>query len=145
MNGSSRFCGSWLGTVTVRPNPQVPDGMTAESRAETARELGGWFVLMKYEQTQPDGNVYQARGVIGYDGELSQYTLNWFDSEGWNPSTPALGQWDGDRIIFEQVTSMGHSRMIFDFSGDDGYQFSMESSEDGQQWSRMMDESFRPA
>ena len=140
-----RFCGSWSGTVTVPPNPQLPDGMTTESRAETTRELGGWFVRMNYEQTQPDGNVYTALGVIGYDGEQGNYTLYWFDSEGWNPGTPAIGQWDGDCVVFEQVSSMGHSRMSFDFSRDDGYDFAMDTSQDGQQWSRLMNESFRPA
>ncbi len=139
------FCGSWSGDVTVPPNPQMPDGMTAKSRVETTRELGGWFVLMNYEQTQPDGNVYTARGVIGYDDERGQYTFHWFDSEGWNPATPALGQWDGDRIIFEQASSMGSNRMVFDFSPDEGYEFSMDISEDGQHWARLMDESFKPA
>ena len=140
-----RFCGSWLGTVVVPPNPQIPDGMTAESRVETTRELGGWFVLMNYEQRQPGGNLYTARGVIGYDAEQGHYTFYWFDSQGWNPGTPAVGQWEGDRVVFKQVSSMGHNRMVFDFSGDHGYKFSMDTSQDGAQWTRLMDESFKPA
>lgn len=140
-----QFCGSWLGTVTVPPSPQLPEGMTAESRVQTTRELGGWFVLMNYEQKQHGGILYTARGVIGYDDAQSQYMFYWFDSEGWNPGAPAVGQWDGDRIVFEHASSMGHSRMTFDFSGNDGYQFLMDASQDGQQWSRLMEESFTPA
>ena len=140
-----RFCGSWLGTVRVPPNPQMPNGMTAESRADTTRELGGWFVLMNYEQRQPGGNVYTARGVIGYDDEQSRYIFYWFDSEGWNPGAPGVGQWEGDRIAFEHRSSAGHSRMTFDFSGNEGYEFWMDVSQDGQEWSRLMEESFRPA
>lgn len=139
-----RFCGSWQGKVTVPPNPQLPEGMEATSRAETTRELGGWFYFMDYEQHQPGGSVYRARGVLGYDGEHDRYTFHWFDSQGWNPAAPARGQWDGDRLILEQVSQMGHNRMVFDFS-DDGYAFSMYASEDGQQWSPIMNESFKPA
>lgn len=140
-----RFCGNWQGSVTVPPNPQAPDGMSAESRVRTTRELGGWFVLMDYQQTQPGGKVYTARGVVGYDGENGQYTFYWFDSDGWNPGAPALGNWEGDCIAFEHVSSMGHSRMTFDFTGGHGYEFTMDASPDGRQWTRLMNESFKPA
>ena len=141
-----RFCGSWLGKVTVLPNPQMPDGMSAESRAETTRILDGWFVLMNYEQKQPRRS--HLHGAWNDWLRRRAWPIHPFiGSTPWAgiPGTPAWGEWDGDRIVFTQVTSMGHSRLIFDFSGDDGYEFSMDASEDGQQWSRLMDESFKPA
>ena len=119
-----RFCGSWSGTVTVKPNPQLPDGMTGASRAETTRELDGWFVVMKYEQRQPDGNVYTARGVIGYDDEAGQYTFYWFDSQGWNPASSPI-RTGGTGLPIRRSSAFSYSA---NYPSEDGHLELAESS-----------------
>jgi len=49
------------------------------------------------------------------------------------------GTWEGKRLVFQSKGPMGHSRLSYQFDSQDRYQFLMEGSQDGTQWSKMME------
>lgn len=136
------FAGTWKGVVTVPPNPQLPEGMTAESRMVSTLRLKDWFVLSEYEQCQPDGTRYSALGIHGWDPQRETFTFHWFDSDGWDGGAPARGEWNDDVLQLTHESPIGFNRYTYEFSGEDAYQLTMEHSPDGQEWSVILEESF---
>lgn len=131
--------------MTAPPNPQLPEGMTAESRIRSRFKMNQWFVVSDYEQTRPDGSTYTAHGLHGWDPRQEKFTFYWFDSDGWDPGHPALGEWHDDTLQFEQNTSMGRHRYTYEFTGDDAYSLKLEHSSDGKEWSVVFEETFQRA
>jgi hypothetical protein len=85
---------------------------------------------------------YKGHGVFGYDTGKKCYTMHWFDSMGSPCPEPALGSWDGNRLVFTQQTPMGHSRYTYTLEGESRYAFRLENSPDGRQWTPMMEGSY---
>jgi len=68
--------------------------------------------------------------------------MHWFDQ-----FSPSLfeGSFDGVKAVFVSKSPMGQTRASFDFSNPGGYTFKMEMSQDGANWSPMMDGEYRLA
>ena len=137
------FVGEWDGEVTVPPNSQMPDGATFASRIENQRALGGWFLTMRYEQHRPEGEPYRALGVLGCEHDSARFTFYWFDSEGWNPGRPSIGEWEGDRLPLEADSVLGRDRLTFEILSPDSYALRIENSPDGTSWTTVAEERFQ--
>ncbi|MBG87482.1 MAG: hypothetical protein CMO80_11360 [Verrucomicrobiales bacterium] len=134
--------GDWTGKVTVAPNPQLPDGATAESRISSRFKLNQWFVVSDYEQLR-GGERYSAHGRHGWDPRKEKFTFYWFDSDGWDPGAPAIGEWNGDTLQLIEDTSMGPTRYTYTFTGNDTYTLTLENSTDGEVWNLLFTEKFQ--
>ncbi len=131
-----------VGTFDVHevlaPSPSMPEGGTARARSVSRLECGGLFVVTDYAQLQDDEVVFCGHGVYGYDAHESCYTMYWFDSatpRGFVP--PARGTWKDDTLTFVRHAEHGWGRYTYRFA-DDGYQFRLETSPDGETWSVLM-------
>jgi len=99
------------------------------------------FVVSDYEQTGLSPTLYTARALYEGNPKREKFTFCWFDSDGWDPGAPALGDWKGDTLQFEENTSMGPTR----FMNKDSYALKTENSSDGKNWNLLFEESFRRA
>ena len=135
--------GTWTGEETLHPSPWVQETRKAEGRFTSRLDVDGFYLITDYAEEREGKVVYRGHGVFGWDGKQRRYTMHWFDSMGGDAySLPALGTWEGDTLAFEQKTPWGHSRYVYSFEGDGRYAFRIETSRDGQTWSRMMEGSY---
>ena len=130
----ARLAGQWRGEETMLPSPWCPEEMQATSTTNARMELDGFFLITDHKQER-DGQVsFRGHGVMGWDPRKKQFTMHWFDIMGGDPGPPAMGTWEGDRLVFQHQHHMGHSRYTYEFSGDDTYTFQLENSQDGENW-----------
>ncbi len=127
--------GHWTGTETVAPNPGDPEGATAQADVRNRSALGGFIVVQDYVQKREGEVHFGGHGVFSHDG--NQYVLHWWDLMGMPPDT-FTGDFDGDVLKLQAETAMGLARCSFDLSRRDAYGFTMEVSEDGQDWFAFM-------
>lgn len=139
----TRPLGEWVGEVIIPSNPDLPEGAKAESRILSTWQLNGWKVVSEYEQTGLAETPYTAHRLYGWDPKQEKYTFYWFDSDGWDPGAPALGDWDGDTLQFTETTTMGPTRFTYTFEGKDHYTLKVENSTNGQDWKLLFTEHFR--
>ena len=138
-----RLAGTWNGEETMHPSPWAPEGLQATSRIVAAMRLGGLFLMSDYQQFQDGKVAFEGHGVYGWDGRQQHYSMYWFDTIGTDPGPPATGVWDGDRLAFQHQNPMGHARYLYEMLADDHYRFCIEMSQDGEQWSSMMNAEYR--
>jgi uncharacterized protein DUF1579 len=136
------LAGTWTGEETMFPSPWDPKGGQATGRFQSRLELEGFFLLTDYVQERGGQPSYRGHGVYGYDGERSCYTLHWFDSMGSPSGEPMQGNWQGDRLIFEQDGPMGHSRHTYRLEGENRFSLLMENSQDGKQWAKFLEAAY---
>ena len=136
------FVGSWEGEEKFHPSSWDPGG-EATSRTKAKMDLDGMFLLMDWAQKRGRRVTYRGHGVFGWDPAKKGYVMYWFDSTGSGYEGPAVGKWTGNRVVFKQETSHGHGRHTFKFTDDDHYTFTIEHSEDGKKWSKMMTGEYR--
>lgn len=137
--------GDWIGEVSVPPNPELPEGARAQSRISSRFQLNQQFVVADYEQTGLSPTPYTAHGIYGWNPEKGKFTFYWFDSDGWDPGAPALGDWEGDTLQLEENTSMGPTRFTYRFTSKDSYTLKVENSADAKEWKLLFEESFQRA
>ena len=141
----SAFAGNWKGEEILHPGPWLPQGAKAASKTVSKMGLGGYFLLMDYEQTR-DGKVsYQGHGVYGWDQFQSMFTMHWFDVMGVDPGPPATGHWEGNKLQFRHSHPMGHGRYTYEFKPDGSYTFKLEHSQDGEHWMSFIDGTYKKA
>ncbi len=133
------LAGTWIGDETMHPGPWSPAPMKAEGRVVAEMQLGGFFLVSRYEQRMGGHRTFEGHGVYGWDVHRQRYTMHWFDTMGNDPGAPALGIWNGASLVFENETPMGRGRYTYEMLGSGRYRFSMAMSPDGQTWAPMMD------
>jgi hypothetical protein len=132
--------GTWTGEETLYPSPWVNETRTATGRFASRLGVDGFYLITDYVEERDGKTVYDGHGVFGWDPGQKRYTMHWFDSMGGSAySLPALGNWDGDALTFDQKTPWGQSRFVYTFQGDGRYHFKIEMSRDGLAWSKMME------
>jgi hypothetical protein len=107
----TRLAAQWEGPVQLHASAWGPSRVTG-ARVKARVALDGFYAVMEYEQEQ-QGWTYQALGVFGYDRGLRAYTMHWFDNPGEVPREPAIGTWDGERLVFETSDADGRGRFTF--------------------------------
>jgi len=136
------LAGTWTAEETLFPSPWDPQGGKASGRFQSRMDLDGFFAIADYAQERGGHPSYRGHGVFGWDVEQKCYTLHWFDSMGTPVSEPMKGTWEGNRLVFQHRSPLCHSRITYEFEKADRYRFTMESSQDGEQWARMMEASY---
>ena len=131
------LAGNWIGEETMHASPWGEAG-SGDGRIAARIDLEGFFLVSDYVQERDGRVTYRGHGVYGWDEKQQCYTMHWFDSLGSPVGGPALGTWDGDRLVFSHQTPMGHSRYVYDFE-EAAYRFRIENSQDGQQWTVFME------
>jgi hypothetical protein len=135
----SKFAGTWVGEEKLFPSPWDPKGGTATAKVEAQMGLDGFFLITNYTETREGQVTYRGHGVSSYDQDEKCYVMFWFDSIGVVSPSPAKGKWEGSRLIYTHQTKMGHSRYTYDLQGEGRYKFTIENSQDGQQWAPFME------
>lgn len=96
--------------------------------------------LIQDFSAERDGKGWlRAHAVFVFDESGASYNLFWFDSLGFVPTQPALGQWDGSLLKFIRVSPRGQTRHTYRFLEQDKYHLLLESSfDDGATWMVVM-------
>lgn len=138
-----RLVGHWSGTDTIHPTPWDQAGGTALGRVNARLALGGFYLLLDWEQERNGKVGFEGHGVLGWDPRGKCYTMHWFDSSGIEHGAPAIGTWEGKVLtLTHETTHMGQSRQIYDIR-DQELRFSLQSSRDGREWSTFIEAVYR--
>lgn len=135
------FAGEWKGDEILYPSPWAPEKRSAVGRFSARMGLDGMFLITDYQEERDGEVVFRGHGVYGFDPKSGKYTMHWFDSMGMSPAE-TLGVWEGDTLTFENSHAHGKSRYVYEV-GDDQYTFKILSSQDGDEWSTLMEGSYR--
>lgn len=133
------LAGTWVGEEKMHPSPWDPKGGTATARVQSRIDLDGFFLITDYVQERGGQVSYRGHGVFGWDPAEKCYTMHWFDSIGSGCPGPARGTWEGNVLKFEQRHPMGQSRYVYTVEQGGRYDFLIEQSQDGKQWSRFIE------
>jgi hypothetical protein len=137
-----KLAGSWIAEETLAPSPWGPGG-PAVGKIDARVGLGGFYVIADYTQ-EKDGKInYQGHGIYGYDPKSHRYTMHWFDNMGMCTVEATYGAWEGDKLVFQGQSEQGHGRYTYTFLGDGRYEFMLEGSQDGRNWSQFMEGTYK--
>jgi len=108
--------------------------------------LGGFALLLDYEQAIDGARRYAMHGVIGWEPAEERYYFHWYDSLG-GLGTSMRGQLVDRVLTLEGPDPVrgGRARFTFDASdgADDGFVLTMSFSEDGETWIDAMSTVYR--
>jgi len=133
------FVGTWNSTGEVKQNPFMPAGkFTGTSKCEWFP--GGFHVVCHDNGKGPMGSMH-GLGIMAYNAEDKVYTYMGADSSGM--SVAAKGNVDGNNWVYTSEDKMGgktfHGRYSMVTASPDSYTFKYEMSEDGNNWTTMME------
>jgi hypothetical protein len=132
------LAGRWTGPETISPCPWDPKGGTAVGRCDNRVGADGFVVVHDYEQER-DGRInFRGHGVFTYAAAAKCYLLHWWDSMGAAVNV-FQGAFKGNTLQATCHNAQGHTRATWEFPDATHYHFLMEMSQDGQQWSRVME------
>jgi hypothetical protein len=135
-----RFAGNWQGEETMHPSPWSPTMSKAEGRMTNRVALDGFVVITDYEQHKDGAVCFRGHGVYTYDAKDHQYLLHWFDVA--SPKCEIFrGQPNGESISFTSIGAMGHHRLTNSFPAPGKMTTTMEMSQDGVKWMKVMESS----
>jgi hypothetical protein len=125
--------GSWEGQETMHPSQWDPKGGAAIGRNRHTLGLGGFALIIDYEQERDGKVTFTGHGVYTYDPSKNQYCLHWFDCLG-SPPEVFVGGFDGDVMTLTHGGPGMHARMTYDLSIPNTLRGQMEMSPDGEEW-----------
>lgn len=132
--------GDWAGEETMHPSPWMPKGGKRKAKIANRLALGGFAVVQDYEQLGEGGMPgFLGHGVVTYDGAKDEYVMSWFDM--FAPSE-FRGKFKDGSWVLTARSPMGWHRATWTIAGD-AYSFRMEGSQDGRDWSPMMDGAYK--
>ncbi|MGE3171637.1 MAG: DUF1579 family protein [Planctomycetota bacterium] len=137
-----KLAGIWRGTETMHPSQWDPKGSTAEAESRCRVAVGGFHVVVDYEQKRDGVVCFEGHGVYCWDAEKGEVVLEWFDSIG-TGREQFRGGWKGDVLTLQSHGPMGHMRLTYDHSKPGQLGSAMDMSPDGKAWSRMFDGVYR--
>jgi hypothetical protein len=139
----ARLAGRWVGEETLHPSPWDPKGGKAKGRMRARMALGGFHLIMDYEQERDGRMTFEGHGVLGWDPRGKCYALHWFDSSGIEHGAPSLGSWEGPTLsVQHETTDAGHSRQVYEIDEDE-YRFKLQHSADGREWKTFLEGNYR--
>jgi len=138
----SRMAGEWVGEETMFPSPWSPEKQSRTSRVRS-RMLDGFFLVSDYQQKAGDDVSFRGHGVYSWDPAAEHFVMYWFDSMG-GAGGVATGPLEGDVLTFRNTSPMGHHRYRYTFEPS-AYTFEMAMSEDGGEWTTLMEARYSKA
>ena len=133
------FAGTWTLNGETKASSMGPAGKVTENEKCEWME-GGFFLVCHtdFKTTMGDGSGVS---VLGYSAEDKTYTYREFNS--WGEFTDSKGSVNGDAWTWtsdEKVGGMSmKGRFTMKVTSPTAYDFSFEMSQDGTQWSTVMD------
>ena len=139
----ARLSGRWVGEEILHPSPWDPDGGRAKGRMRGRMALGGFHLILEYEQERDGKTTFEGHGVLGWDPDEKKYTLHWFDSHGAVEGSPATGTWEGNVLSLERESrKQGLGRQVYDAT-DDELRFRLEHSRNGREWKPFLEGTYK--
>ncbi len=133
------FAGSWTLDGSMKPGAMGPGGTMAESEKCEWME-GGFYLVCHADYKSPMGNGV-GLAVMGYSTDDKVYTYREFNSFG--EFNDSRGTVDGDTWIWTSDEKMGGMTMKGRFTmkmiSATSYTFSYDMSQDGTNWTAVMD------
>lgn len=126
--------GHWVGEETMHPSPWLPQGGKAKGKSTSRVACEGFCVVTDYVQEREGRVTYVGHGVFGWDRRQQRYLQHWSDSAGGMPARVTTGTWEGDTLTFTDQMHGGHMRFVYRFTSPDSYEFRIDSSPDGVNW-----------
>lgn len=133
------FAGTWTLNGETKASSMGPAGKVTENEKCEWME-GGFFLVCHtdFKTTMGDGSGVS---VLGYSAEDKTYTYREFNS--WGEFTDSKGSLNGDAWTWTSDEKMGgmsmKGRFTMKVTSPTAYDFSFEMSQDGTQWSTVMD------
>lgn len=134
----AKLAGSWVGEEIMHPSQWDPKGGVAIGRNNHKLSLGGFALLVDYEQERAGRITFTGHGVYTYDPKRDLYSLHWFDCMG-SPPELFVGGFEGDVLTLAHGGPGMHARMTYDFAAGDTMKGKMEMSSDGTDWKVMFE------
>ena len=134
----ARLAGTWKGTETMHPSPWDPKGGEADAVTVSRVALGGFAVVVDYEQSHGGRRTFEGHGVYSVDAGSKEVVLHWWDAMGQGVEE-FRGGWAGDRLRLTSSNAMGRFRMTTTLTAPGEMTARMESSTDGEQWTALFD------
>ena len=133
------FIGTWKSEGEIKENPMMPAGkMTSTDRCEWFH--GGFNVVCHSTGNSPLGSSH-GLGILGYNSQDKTYSYYGIDSMGF--AEMSKGTVDGSTWTYGSEAKMGEktvrSRYVMNEVSPTSYSFKYETSEDGQNWSLVME------
>ena len=133
------FAGIWKLDGNIKPGPMGPGGKFTGT--EHMEWMPGGFYLVSHSQGSSPMGKETGLAVYGYDADKKVYTYDEFNSVGEN--VHATGTFDGKVWTWTSESPMGGKPMKGHFivtqTSATSYAFKFEMSEDGNNWSPVMD------
>jgi hypothetical protein len=133
------FAANWKLTGDMKPGPMGPGGKF--NGAERNEWMPGGFFLVSHTQGTSAMGKYTGLAVYGYDAQKKVYTYDEFNSDGEN--VHATGSFDGKVWTWSSDLNMGgnvaKTHFIVTETSPTSYAFKFEMSQDGNNWSTIMD------
>jgi len=133
------LAGSWTLEGDMKPSPMGPGGKISEN--EKCEWMEGSFFLIchvDFKSSMGDGS---GMSILGYSAEDKAYTYREYNS--WGESMESKGSVDGDTWTWTSDEKMNgkpmKSRFTMKMTSPTSYTFSFEMSQDGTNWTLLMD------
>ena len=137
-----RMAGIWEGEETMYPSAWDPEGGTAIGRTVGRVAVGGFALVIDYQQTRGGVETFSGHGIYTFDPGSKEYAMTWIDSIG-SPPEHFTGTFTDDVLVLGHGGPPMHVRMRADYSRPDRIASSMEMSEDGRTWKTLFDADYR--
>jgi len=134
--------GTYEGEEIMHPSPWSPAGHKADGKVVNRPALEGFNVIQEYEQRTQGNLTFAGHGVFEWNPKESCYIMSWWDTFG-GIGSQHKGQFDGKVLTLTSKNEMGHSRAIFDLRETGFYSFKMDMSQDGKNWTTLMEGKYR--
>lgn len=134
------WVGTWAGSAEMKAGPFGPGGPLSWTEECSWFGDAGFNVVCKSKGTGPTGPT-KGLGIMGYDAAKSVYTFYGIDTDGWMGLSE--GTRSGDTWTFRSKDVMDgktyHSRYTMTVAPSAPMPFKLEISEDGENWTVMME------
>lgn len=136
------FAGTWQGTDRLLPSQWTPEETVVEGRSVYRPALGGFAVTQDFLQSSGGAPTFEGHGVFRWDEAANTYRFYWFDSMG-GTCEEFRGRAEGNVWTFVTENPNGHVRSLWEFQAPDRYRHELAISQDGENWSVMMEGMYR--
>jgi len=134
------LAGSWTIEGDVKPNPMGPGGKMSEDEKCEWME-GGFFLICHVDFKSASMGSGSGMSILGYSNEGRSYTYREFNS--WGEAMDSKGSLDGDTWTWTSDEKMGDTmvkgRFKMKMTSASSYDFTYETSADGNKWTVIVD------
>lgn len=134
------FTGSWTLDGDLKASPMSPAGKVTETE-KCAWMENGFYLVCNIQYTSKVMGNGAGLSVMGYSKDDKAYTYHEFNS--WGEFTDSKGTLDGEKWSWMNEQKMGPTitkgRFIVRVTSPTSYEFNYDVSQDGTQWTTIMD------